>query len=77
MILELLALLITPVGAYRALRSLGLDRTSSVLASAFWTTSFYALMKYVLVLLGALVVIAPALLLALTLRRRSWRRPSY
>jgi len=61
MMLELLALVLTPVGVYKVLRGLGLGRGASALFSAFWTIYLYAFMKYVFLALGILALAATLL----------------
>jgi uncharacterized membrane protein len=58
LILELILLLITPIGCYKILRAWKVDETLSVLISLFFTGFLLICMVYFFTLLGVLMILA-------------------
>ncbi|MGB9830774.1 MAG: hypothetical protein ACPLSP_01735 [Fervidicoccus fontis] len=57
MILELLLLLVTPIGLYKILRAWKVDKLLSVLISLFFTGFFLITMIYLFTILGIIVIL--------------------
>jgi len=58
LILELILLLITPVGCYRILRAWKVDKALSALISLFFTGFLLVFMVYLFIMLGIIVIIS-------------------
>jgi len=69
LILELILLLITPIGCYKILRAWGVDKPLSILISLFFTGFLLMFMVYLFVALGVVAVLGTFIIAYKLIRR--------